>query len=45
VNLDSGAFRCFACGARGADILAFAMQRHGLGFRDALDRLGREWGL
>jgi hypothetical protein len=45
LNLDSGAFRCFACGAHGADILAFTMQRHGLGFRDALDRLSREWGL
>jgi putative DNA primase/helicase len=45
VHLDSGAFRCFACGAHGADILAFTMHRHGLAFRDALNRLSREWGL
>lgn len=45
VNLDTGAFHCFACGAHGVDILAFAMQRHGLAFRDALALVRREWGL
>lgn len=45
VNLDTGAFRCFACGASGADILAFIMQRDGLSFPETLAKLAREWGV
>ena len=41
VNLDTGAFRCRvpACGVHGRDVLAFHMQRHGLGFIDACKAL------
>ena len=41
VNLDTGAFRCRVpgCGANGRDVLAFHMQRHGLGFIDACKAL------
>ncbi len=39
INTASGAFRCFACGARGSDIIAFHMQRHGLRFPEALNQL------
>lgn len=35
VRLDSGGFRCMACGAHGGDVLAFHMQRYGLRFIDA----------
>lgn len=45
VNLDSGAFACFACGAKGADILAFTQLRHGLAFRDALAAVAESWGV
>ena len=45
VNLDTGAFRCFACGASGGDVLAFVMQRDGLAFREALQSLCDEWGI
>lgn len=45
INADSGAFKCFACGAKGADIVAFTMQREGLAFRAALARLADEWGV
>ena len=40
VRLDSGCFRCMACGAHGGDILAFHMQRYKLRFLDAARELG-----
>jgi len=40
VHLDSGGFKCMACGAHGGDILAFHMQRYGLGFIAAAKQLG-----
>jgi DNA primase len=40
VHLDHGGFRCHACGAKGGDVLAFHMLRHGLGFKAAAKELG-----
>ncbi len=40
VNMETGAFRCMACGARGGDVLAFHMRRHALRFIDAAKSLG-----
>jgi DNA primase len=40
VRLDSGGFKCMACGAHGGDILAFHMQRYGLNFKQAAKDLG-----
>ena len=40
VRLDSGGFKCMACRARGGDVLAFHMQRYGLGFIAAAKQLG-----
>jgi hypothetical protein len=40
IHLDSGAFRCMACGKHGGDVLAFHMQRYGLRFQDAAKQLG-----
>jgi DNA primase len=40
VRLDTGAFRCMACGAHGGDVLAFHIQRHGLRFDAAVKALG-----
>jgi hypothetical protein len=45
VNLTSGAFKCFSCGAAGGDVVAFLMLRDGLGFREALERLAEDWGV
>jgi hypothetical protein len=45
VHLGTGSFKCFACGAAGGDVIAFAMLRHGLGFRDALTVLADTWGV
>ena len=43
VNLDTGGYYCFSCGAKGGDIVAFTMQRDGLTFPDALKQLAEEW--
>jgi hypothetical protein len=40
VDIETGAFRCMACGAKGQDVLAFHRQRHGLGFVAAAQALG-----
>ncbi len=45
VNLDTGAFTCFACGAKGPDVIAFLRMRDGLTFPDALDALSDAWGV
>jgi DNA primase len=45
LNVDTGAFRCFACDAKGGDVIAFTMQREGLEFRDALAKLAEAWGV
>ena len=44
VNLDTGAYRCFSCGIAGGDIMAFVMERDGLAFPEAINRLASEWG-
>jgi DNA primase len=45
VNLTTGAYKCFACGAAGADVIAFAMALYGLQFIEALAKLAEDWGL
>lgn len=40
INKSTGAFRCFSCRAKGGDIIAFHMQRHGIGFTETLNQLG-----
>ena len=45
VNLDTGGFVCFACGAKGTDIIAFIQLRDGLSFPEALQKLAADWGL
>lgn len=39
INTETGRGRCMSCGWSG-DPVAFVMQRHGLGFRQAAERLG-----
>ena len=34
VKIENGAFRCFACSAKGGDILAFHQMRFGMSFKD-----------
>lgn len=45
VNLQTGAYRCFACGMAGGDVIAFTMTLYGLKFAEALAQLARDWGL
>jgi DNA primase len=45
VNLVTGAYKCFACGAAGSDVIAFAMALYGLQFVEALAKLADDWGL
>jgi DNA primase len=45
VNLATGAYKCFACGMAGGDVIAFAMALYGLKFAEALAQLARDWGL
>ena len=40
VNVETGAFRCMACGAKGGDVLAYHRARHGLSFKQAARDLG-----
>lgn len=40
VRTDNGAFCCMVCGAKGGDVLAFHIQRHGLTFKAAAMALG-----
>ena len=40
VRLDTGGFKCMACGAHGGDVLSFHMKRYGLGFIAAAKQLG-----
>jgi len=40
VNIDRGSWVCMACGAKGGDVLAHHMQRHGIDFVQAARALG-----
>ncbi len=40
VNLETGSFKCFSCGAKGGDVLAFHRARYYLGFKQAAEELG-----
>lgn len=43
VSLQSGGYQCYSCGAKGGDIIAFTMAKYGLPFREALEKLSKEW--
>jgi transcriptional regulator with XRE-family HTH domain len=40
VNVESGAFHCFGCDARGGDLIAFLRKREGYSFQRACEVLG-----
>jgi hypothetical protein len=40
VNVQTGAYKCMACGEGGSDLIAFLRRRDGLSFRDACRDLG-----
>lgn len=45
INLETGAYKCFACGAAGGDIIGFTMALYGLRFVEALTQLAHDWGI
>ena len=40
IRLETGAFRCMACGAKGGGPLDFHMMKHRMGFKEAARDLG-----
>lgn len=40
VNVTTGAYKCFSCGAHGGDVLAFHQRLHGFSFKQAALDLG-----
>jgi len=40
INVETGAYKCMACGAKGGDVLDFHRARHGLSFPQAARDLG-----
>ena len=45
VNCETGAYKCFSCGAAGSDVIDFTMNLHGIQFIESLEVLTRDWGL
>jgi DNA primase len=45
VDTETGAFKCYSCGTKGGDVIAFCMALYGLNFTDALAKLVDDWGL
>jgi DNA primase len=45
IHLESGAFKCFSCSAKGGDIIAFIRIKYDLSFYKALAQLANEWGV
>jgi DNA primase len=45
VNLETGAFKCFACATSGGDIVAFTMLKLSCDFIEAIQILAMDWGL
>jgi len=43
IHLVSGGYCCFSCQAKGGDILDFTQKKHGLSFKDAVQKLIRDW--
>jgi len=39
IHLESGAFKCFSCGEKGGDIIAFLRRREDLTFSESLEAL------
>lgn len=45
VNLDTGAYKCFSCGASGGDVIDFAMQQDDVDFPTTIKALAAEYGI
>ena len=45
VNVETGGYNCFSCGAKGGNIIAFTMALYDFDFHEALVKLCEEWGV
>lgn len=45
IRPDSGAYKCYACGAAGGDIISFERALHNLSFWNAINKLAKQWGV
>lgn len=45
INLKTGAYKCWSCGASGGDIIDFVQKRDHLDFFEALKSLTENWGV
>ncbi len=45
VNVTTGLFHCFGCGEGGRDPIQFLEKRHGLDYKEAIERLCKEEGI
>lgn len=45
INMITGAFRCWSCGACGGDVISYLQKRDDLEFVDTLRKLCDEWGV
>lgn len=43
VSVETGAFKCWSCGAAGGDIIAFLQARDDLTFIETLKTLSQDW--
>lgn len=43
INIETGAFKCWSCGAYGGDIINFIEKRDNLSFLEALEKLSNDW--
>lgn len=43
INVETGAFKCWSCGASGGDIITFLQKRDDLDFLETLRKLSNEW--
>ena len=44
IRRDSGAFKCFSCGAGGGDVIAYVRKKYGLTFVEAMRYLQEQYG-
>ncbi len=45
IHSDNGAFRCFACDAKGGDIITFTQKKYEMSFKEAIKKLQSDWRL
>lgn len=45
IHKHAGAFNCYSCNAKGGDIISFTQKKYNLTFKEACQKLIKEWNL